>query len=58
MEPEKPKREGYTFGGWYKEAECINKWSFDMDKVPDKSYDEKGNYLFSETRLYAKWDLN
>ena len=30
--PPEPKREGYTFDGWYKEVECINKWDFNSDK--------------------------
>ena len=34
---------GYTFGGWYKEASCKNKWDFDTDTVN------------SDTTLYAKW---
>ena len=31
--PPEPTREGYTFGGWYKEAECINEWDFNNDKT-------------------------
>lgn len=34
---------GYTFGGWYKESSCVNKWNFDTDVV-------NGNMT-----LYAKW---
>ncbi|MDE7453494.1 MAG: InlB B-repeat-containing protein, partial [Clostridia bacterium] len=50
--PPEPEREGYEFGGWYKESECINEWDFETDitgkeielgdKKPDK-YD--GLYL-------------
>lgn len=57
--PPDPEREGYEFGGWYKEPECINEWDFETDitrkeielgdKKPD-SYD--GIYL------YAKWIEN
>lgn len=31
--PPEPTREGYIFDGWYKEAECINKWNFEKDKT-------------------------
>lgn len=54
--PPEPQREGYTFGGWYKEKECINEWDFEKDEVPAKKYDEENNYLFQETSLYAKWN--
>ena len=43
--PADPTRSGYTFGGWYKEAGCINPWNFTTDKVT-------GN-----TMLYAKWKV-
>jgi len=41
--PTDPTRSGYTFSGWYKEAGCINSWSFSADTVT-------GNIT-----LYAKW---
>ena len=41
--PTDPTREGYTFGGWYKEAACTTVWDFDTDTVT-------GNIT-----LYAKW---
>ena len=53
--PYEPMRDGYTFGGWYKEAECINEWDFDEDKLPEAEYDEEGNVKLVETKLYAKW---
>lgn len=53
--PDKPVREGYQFIGWYKEEECINKWDFENDLLPLYKYDEDGNVLYQETRLYAKW---
>lgn len=56
--PYEPMREGYTFGGWYKEAECKNEWNFDEDKLPEARYDEDGNVEFVETKLYAKWIKN
>ncbi len=31
--PPEPTREGYIFDGWYKEAECTNKWNFEKDKT-------------------------
>ena len=57
--PKNPERNGYIFMGWYKEAECINKWDFEKDKVPEKEYIiNEGNekaYKYKETILYAKW---
>lgn len=54
--PYEPQRDGYTFGGWYKEAECINQWNFETDKLPEATYDEAGYVTdFVETKLYAKW---
>ena len=41
-EPEPPVKDGYTFGGWYTEPECVNKFDFDT-RIPSK------------TTLYAKW---
>lgn len=67
--PDDPEREGYTFGGCYKESECINKWDFDNDTLPeyDGNLEEYQNSLknndyytdsYQETRLYAKWIKN
>ena len=52
--PYTPKREGYTFAGWYKESECINAWNFDTDVVTIE-FDEEGNRIYEEICLYAKW---
>ena len=41
--PAAPTRKGYTFGGWYKDADCKNAWNFATDRVT-------GNIT-----LYAKW---
>lgn len=41
--PLAPTRAGYTFGGWYREQDCINKWDLTSDTVT------------STTQLYAKW---
>ena len=35
---------GLPFGGWFKEASCVNAWNFAADKV------------LGPTTLYAKWD--
>lgn len=51
-----PQREGYEFIGWYKEPECINEWDFDNDIVDSKIYSDDGEYLYKETKLYAKWE--
>lgn len=52
--PPIPQRDGYTFGGWYKEEACINKCDFDID-VYEEQYDENGQLIFNELKLYAKW---
>ena len=44
--PDDPTRTGYTFGGWYKEADCKNAWDFAADTVTDN------------ITLYAKWTEN
>ena len=43
--PATPIRTGYVFGGWYKEAECLNAWNFITDKV------------IENTTLYSKWTI-
>ena len=64
--PKDPEREGYTFGGWYKEPECINEWDFEVDTLPKKKTEEKETEkngetiieevtVYQETILYAKW---
>ena len=57
--PEEPTREGYTFVGWYREPECIHKWDFTVDTLPEEvtEEDEDGEQIvaYQETRLYAKW---
>lgn len=45
-EPEKPTRKGYTFGGWYKDAQYNQAWDFKKDAILD------------DTTLYAKWTAN
>ena len=53
--PPNPQRGGYTFGGWYKESECINVWDFETDTLPQAQYNEKEQEIYQETKLYAKW---
>ncbi len=54
--PYNPIRDGYEFTGWFKEAECVNKWKFDTDTLPTVDIDENGNVTeFIETKLYAGW---
>ncbi|WP_422480937.1 BspA family leucine-rich repeat surface protein, partial [Pleomorphochaeta sp. DL1XJH-081] len=45
VEPSHPEKEGYSFGGWYKESECLNAWNFDIDVVS------------SDITLYARWGI-
>jgi hypothetical protein len=42
VQPQTPQREGYDFGGWYEEQECINQWDFDIAIETSK-------------KLYALW---
>lgn len=56
--PENPVRDEYTFGGWYKEAECINEWSFESDILPQAQYTDEMEEIYQETKLYAKWIKN
>ncbi|MCI9031993.1 MAG: InlB B-repeat-containing protein [Clostridia bacterium] len=64
--PKDPEREGYTFGGWFKEPECINEWDFEVDILPKEKKEEKEVHIigetlieevaiYQETILYAKW---
>ncbi len=41
--PADPSRENYTFGGWYKEADCSN------------TFDFGGETVSSDVTVYAKW---
>ncbi|MCB5259007.1 MAG: InlB B-repeat-containing protein, partial [Candidatus Cloacimonetes bacterium] len=44
--PTAPEKQGYTFGGWFKEADLNNEWIFASDQVMEA------------TTLYAKWNAN
>ena len=41
--PADPTKDGFTFGGWYKESACTNAWNFETDTVT------------ADVTLYAKW---
>lgn len=41
--PADPVKASFTFGGWYKERECITRWNFATDTVT------------ADITLYAKW---
>lgn len=64
--PPDPEREGYIFGGWYKEPECINEWDFETDTLPEEKTEMKEysggevreEVVYQETILYAKWDID
>ena len=59
--PPEPKREGYTFVGWYKDRECTEKWNFENDKTGDNIIvDSPFNlgFKYTGTYLYAKWREN
>ncbi|MDR0524136.1 MAG: InlB B-repeat-containing protein [Candidatus Methanoplasma sp.] len=43
--PVAPSAEGYAFGGWYREADCVNAWDFAAYRV------------YGDVTLYAKWML-
>lgn len=44
--PANPERSGYTFAGWYKDADCTQAWDFAKDVVT------------ADMTLYAKWTKN
>ena len=47
--PQEPVREGYTFGGWYRDAECTDSRKFDFDTQ---------SQVMTDTTLFAKWIPN
>ena len=49
--PPEPQRDGYSFGGWFKESDCVNQWNFDTDTL---QITEEGQ----DVKLYAKWIQN
>lgn len=44
--PDSPEREGYTFGGWYKDEACTEVFDFDKESIG------------KDTTVYAKWTAN
>ena len=34
-EPEPPTREGYTFGGWFKDENCLYEWNMEAYQVAE-----------------------
>lgn len=56
--PPNPIRDGYKFVGWYKDTEGTIPWNFEEDIVTKKIYDENGEYIFKETKIFAKWIKN
>ena len=48
--PENPTREGYLFGGWFKDEACTEVWDFEKDTIVKPA---DGYY---ENKLYAKWN--
>lgn len=60
--PPEPAREGYTFGGWFIEPECITPWDFGKDKtkaeIEIKFKDIESYNIGDITFLYAKWIKN
>ena len=59
--PPEPEREGYTFGGWYKDKECTEKWNFENDKTGDNIIVDSpytSDFEYTGTYLYAKWRKN
>ena len=48
-EPQEPVREGYTFGGWYEDAECTDSRKFDFDTQ---------SQVMTDKTLFAKWIPN
>ena len=48
-EPQEPVRVGYTFGGWYRDAECTDSRKFDFGTQ---------SQVMTDTTLFAKWIPN
>ena len=44
LRPADPTREGFRFGGWFRDAACTQPWNFDIDTVT------------SGLQLYARWE--
>lgn len=53
--PVDPVVEGYTFGGWYQNAECTNVWNF-VDVTDAGGNVTAANTVTGNTTIYAKLD--
>lgn len=53
--PVDPVVEGYTFGGWYQNAECTNAWNF-VDVTDAGGNVTAANTVTGNTTIYAKLD--
>ncbi|MBQ9481630.1 MAG: InlB B-repeat-containing protein [Clostridia bacterium] len=57
--PPDPVRDGYLFGGWYKDMGCTEKWDFDEDIAPKEIVINRDKYKpyesYTGIYLYAKW---
>ncbi|MBP5308287.1 MAG: InlB B-repeat-containing protein [Clostridia bacterium] len=61
--PPDPKRDGYTFCGWYTEPECENEWDFNtvINKPEPLSTRHEDIIYYPENFInfiYAKWIEN
>ncbi|MBP5308289.1 MAG: InlB B-repeat-containing protein [Clostridia bacterium] len=61
--PPDPKRDGYTFCGWYTEPECENEWSFDtvINKAEPIPVPGRSSFYYPENHIYfiyANWIKN
>lgn len=57
--PPMPQRDGYTFEGWYKEEQCLNKWDFESDITGKEIIiSDKVHNSYEGLYLYAKWSRN
>lgn len=60
--PPVPNRDGYIFGGWYREPECVTAWDFENDVTGEEivlepyNYDYSAYMPYSGISLYAKWE--
>ena len=43
LQPANPVKEGYSFGGWYREPNCVTAWNFAVDVI------------MTDITLFAKW---
>ena len=51
--PQEPKKEGYTFAGWYEDEAYTDEWEFETEIF---SFDDE--FGTKTKNLYAKWEKN